>query len=82
MKDDPRQAYFFESLKTLEPALPVLKHITNKVLRLTDYSLKIGHCQGIAKACETNKDLVRRLALDNCGLTDDSFSVLLGGLSN
>jgi Ran GTPase-activating protein (RanGAP) involved in mRNA processing and transport len=80
-RDDPGFAYFWQCERDHELVLPVLKYIDNKTLCLMSYTLSIGHCKALAKACQFLDRLkVNKIVFDNCGIDDEEFATILKGL--
>ena len=78
--NDPKFQYFQICTDTCEVVLPVLSHVHKKTLFLKDYTLSIGHAQGLAKACEFFHMMnINRIILDNSGVDDQEFSNILKG---
>jgi len=57
-ESDPRQWYFKDCSKALEPPLDLFEHITDKFLQLRDYRLSKGQCFGFSKACQVEPELL------------------------
>lgn len=79
-KDEPRYNYFMQCYEDSELVLPLLKYLTRKTLCLRSYTLSIGHAKALARACSHLNEGLVRLILDNCGVDDDEFSTILGGI--
>ena len=61
--------------------MPLLRYIDNKTLCLLSYTLSIGHCNALSKACEfIDKLNVNKVIFDNCGIDDEEFATILRGL--
>ena len=60
--------------------MPVLGKIKNKELILTDYRLEVGHFKSLIRAFEVEPDLLEKVTLNNCGLQEESFTMLLRAL--
>ena len=73
---DPKFAYFIQCARDEELMLPVLQYVHKKTLCLLSYTLSIGHCKALAKACELfQRGLnINRVIFDNCGIDDEEFS--------
>ena len=57
--------------------------IVNKTICLQNYTLSIGNCKGLARACENfDEKVVNRIYLDNCGVSGREFKEILTGLAN
>ena len=53
-----------------------------RTLYLQDYTLSIGHCHGLARACEYfDKIGINRIYFDNCGIDDEEFAAILEGVN-
>ena len=64
----------------LEILLPVVNKIVDNTLSLSDYTLSIGQCRGLASVIQKTKLPLETLYLENCGVDDDELNVLLNGL--
>lgn len=73
--DDPIFQYFMQCGKDCELALPILQYVHKKTLALKEYTLSIGHCNALTKACEHFGMInINRIYFDNCGIDDGEFS--------
>ena len=79
-KPTGKVAFITGSNKQSELALPVLGKIKNKELILTDYRLEIGHFKSLVRAFEIEPDMLEKVTLNNCGLQEESFTLLLSAL--
>lgn len=62
--------------------MPLLQKIAYDTLILYDYTLDKGQCAALAKACEFIDSQIKGVLFDNCGIDDEEFSLILGGLND
>ena len=60
--------------------LPLLDHVHQKTLCLSGYTLSMGHCNGFVRSLPFFHGFINRIVLDNCGVDDQEFSAILGGI--
>ena len=77
----PFYHYFIKCDEFEETLLPVLLYVERKTLCLQSYTLSIGHCNALAKACEYLEEIgINRMIFGNCGVDDEEFAAILGGI--
>ncbi len=59
----------------------MLTKVRGKTLILQNYTLSIGHCNALAAACPFFPKSINRVYFDNCGIDDEEFASILGGLA-
>ena len=75
---DPKIEYFKQCKSDLDLVLPILDKICRKTLMLQEYTLSPGHCRGLATACQFfDHTFVNRVFLNNCGVDDGEFALIL-----
>lgn len=80
LNEDHRQSYFLQCKEAIEPAFDLLNRIREKQLYLEEYKLNVGHCKGLMNACKIEPELITHITLDNCGLSDESLTLIFRGL--
>ena len=63
-------------------ALPLLAKVVNKQLSLCNYNLSLEQCVAFGETCKFNHSFMSKLVLSKNGITDESLSALMLGLSN
>ena len=64
----------------VELELPLMERVFNGNLSLQDYKLTSKHCKSLAECVHFLKDPLKRLQLENVGITDKDFAVILTSL--
>lgn len=79
---NPMLQYFQNCSKENVLNLPILNRVTNKVLPLLGYKLNMGVCSSLREALQLNRHLLHTIVLDETGLSDAQFAVILEGLQS
>lgn len=58
----------------------MLDYVHDNTLCLQSYTLSMGHCNALAKAFQYFDGFINRAIFDNCGIDDDEFASILGGI--
>lgn len=79
----PKIQYLKKVIAEQHLVLPLFDKVRGKTLALQQYTLSREHCVALAKACENIDDtLIKRIQLENNGITDENFAKLIKALSN
>ena len=77
---DHRLVYFLECIQEIDIVLPILNLITpDGTLFLKEYHINHGHARGLRVACTLKFDLLQKVFIDNCGLTETETEELIAG---
>lgn len=79
--EDAKFQYLRQCQEDTALCLPIMDKIQDKTLALYSYTLSIGHARGIAVACRHFNNSIRKMIMQNCGLDDEEFSVILEALT-
>mmetsp|Transcript_33981 Transcript_33981/g.33125 ORF Transcript_33981/g.33125 Transcript_33981/m.33125 type:complete len:113 (-) Transcript_33981:348-686(-) len=72
---------FFESCqKELVLVLPILHRVKNKTLYLEGYQLNHGLCKAMSQGFKFMGSILNKITLENNGIHDEEFKVVLEGL--
>jgi len=81
MLTDPQFQYLSECSKSIDLILPIFSKIRNGTLALSEYGLSKGHARGLRSACFLDSSLVSTAFFAQNDLDDETFSLILEGLS-
>lgn len=79
-KDDPIFLYQKKVYEEKDSMLPLVNKVREGRLILKDYTLNSGHCSAMANVWrDTGHPDVKVAYLENCGIDDEEFSLLIEG---
>lgn len=78
---DAKFQYFIQCTKDHDVVLPVLDYVHQMTLCLQSYTLSVAQCNGLARAFEYFENFIKRVIFDNCGIEDEHFAAILGGIN-
>lgn len=77
---DPQMIFMEQCRLQGAVALPTLSKIKDRVLKLRNYSVNMGLCQGLGHAFNLHGNVLKSLCLESSGVTDEMLAVILAGL--
>ncbi len=80
LQDDYKFRYFNQCRERKTGVLPLMSKIKNKMLNLTNYGLSGAAIKAFSASIRKKDTFLSRIALENNGLHDEDFAVLLEGM--